>query len=76
MSSEGTRFRATSNKLNKDNYTQWSAGLKGTLMVNKVWDIVAEQRIKPPRPAAYILDEEVATPEAIAAAIIVADKYC
>ena len=44
-------------------------------MVNKVWDIVNEQRIRPPRPAVHKLGVEVATPEAIAAATITADKY-
>ena len=38
VSSEGTRFKAT--RMNKDNYSQWSARLVGILMVNKVWDIV------------------------------------
>ena len=75
VSFEGTRFRATSNQLNKDNYSQCSARLKGILMVNKVWDIVNEDRIKPPRPEAHELGEEVGTPEAIAAATTAADKY-
>ena len=75
VSFEGTRLRATSNQLNKDNYTQWSARLKGILMINKIWDIVNEDRIKPPRPEVHELGEEAATPEAIAAAITVADKY-
>ena len=75
VSSEGTRFKATSNQLNKDNYSQWSARLKGILMVNKVWDIVNEQRIRPPRPAVHELGVEAATPEAIAAATIAANKY-
>ena len=75
MSSEGTRFRATSNQLNKDNYTQWSTRLKEILMVNKVWDIVNEDRIKPPQPKVHELGEEVATPEAIAATITAANKY-
>ena len=44
-------------------------------MVNKVWDIVNEDRIKPPRSEVHELGEEVATPEAIAAAITAADKY-
>ena len=44
-------------------------------MVNKVWDIVNEQRIRPPRPAVHELGVEVANPEAIAAATIAADKY-
>ena len=56
VSSEGTRCKATSNQLNKDNYTQWSAKLKGILMVNKVWDIVNEDRIKPPRPDVRMLE--------------------
>ena len=34
-------------------------------MVNKVWDIVTEQRIRPPRPRVHELGVEVAT----------ADKY-
>ena len=34
--SEGTRFRATSNQLSKDNYKEWSGRLKGILLVNKV----------------------------------------
>ena len=71
----GTRFRASSNQLNKDNYSQWSARLKGILMVNKVWDIVNEQCVRPPQPAVHELGVEVATPEAIAAATIAADKY-
>ena len=75
VSSEGTRFRATSNQLNKDNYSQWSARLKGILMVNKVWDIVNEQRVRSSRPAVHELGVEVASPEAIAAAIIAANKY-
>ena len=75
VSSEGTRFRATSNQLNKDNYTQWSAKLKGILMVNKVWDIVNKDRIRPPRPEVHELGEEVATPEAIAASTTAANKY-
>ena len=75
VSSEGTRFRATSNQLNKDNYTQWSARLNGIIMVNKVWDIVNEDRIRPPRQAVHELGVEVATPEAIAAASAVVDKY-
>ena len=41
-------------------------------MANKVWDIVNEQRIRPPRP---VSGEEVATLEAIAAPTIVADTY-
>ena len=44
-------------------------------MANKVWDIVNEDRIRPPRPAVHELGVEVATPEAIAAASIPADKY-
>ena len=44
-------------------------------MVNKVWDIVNEDRIRPPRPAVHELGVEVATPEAIAAASAAADKY-
>ena len=36
-------------------------------MVNKVWDIVNQDRIKPPQPDVHELGEEVATPEAIAA---------
>ena len=44
-------------------------------MVNKVWDIVNEDRIKPPQPDVHELGEEVATPEAIAAATTAADKY-
>ena len=75
VSSEGTRFMATSNQLNKDNYTQWSAKQKGILMVNKVWDIVNEDRIKPPRSEVHELGEEVATQEAIVAATTAADKY-
>ena len=75
VSFEGTRFKATSNQLNKDNYTQWSAILKGTLMVNKVGDIVNEDRIKPPQPKVHELGVEVATSKAIAVAIIAADKY-
>ena len=75
VSSEGTIFRATSNQLNKDNYSQWSARLKGILMVNEVWDIVNEDRIRPPRPRAHELGEEVATQEAIVAATTAADKY-
>ena len=75
VSSEGTRFRATSNQLHKDNYTQWSATQKGILMVNKVWDIVNEDRIKPPQPDVHELGEEVATPKAIAAATTAANKY-
>ena len=75
VSSDGTRFRAISNQLNKDNYSQWSARLKGILTVNKVWDIVSEQRIRPPRPISHVFGEEVATPEAIEEAAIVADNY-
>ena len=44
-------------------------------MVNKVWDIVNEDRIRPPRLAVYELGVEVATPEAIAAASAATDKY-
>ena len=75
VSSEGTRFRATSNQLNKDNYSQWSARLKGILMVNKVWDIVNEDRVKPPQPEEHELGEEIVTPEAVVAATTAADKY-
>ena len=75
VSSDGTRFRATSNQLNKDNYSQWSARLKGILLVNKVWDIVNEDRVRPPQPKVHELGVEVATPEAIEAATIAADKY-
>ena len=75
VSSEGARFRATSNQLNKDNYSQWSAKLKGILMVKEVWDIVNEQRVRPLRPAVHELGVEGATPETIAAATIAADKY-
>ena len=71
--SEGTRFRATSNQLNKDNYSQWSARLRGILTVNKVWDIVNEDRVKPPHPEEHELGEEIVTPEAIAAATTAAD---
>ena len=35
-------------------------------MVNKVWDIVNEDRIRPPRPAVHELGVEVATSEVIA----------
>ena len=73
---EGTpRFRAISNQLNKDNYTQWSGRLKGILVANRVWDIVSEQRTRPPRPTSLIFGEEESTPEAVAAAKITADKY-
>ena len=75
VSFEGTRFRATSNQLNKDNYSQWSARLKGILMVNKVRDIVNEDRVKPPQPKEHELGEEIVTPEAIATATTAADKY-
>ena len=40
-------------------------------MVNKVWDIVNEDRIKPPQPEEHEPGEEIVTPEAIAAATIV-----
>ena len=56
--SEGTRFRATSNQLSKDNYTQWSGRLKGILVVNKVWDLVCERRHRPAKPKAHSRDEE------------------
>ena len=75
VSYEGTRFRTKGNQPNKDNYTQWSARLKGIFMVNKVWDIVNEDRIKPPQPEVHELGVEVTTPEAIAAATTAADKY-
>ena len=73
--SKGTRFRATSNQLNKDNYTQWSGRLKGILLVNKVWDLVSERRPCPARPRAYSRDEEILSPEDIATAKIAAGKY-
>ena len=75
--SEGTRFRATSNQLNKDNYTQWSRRLKGILVVNKVWDLVSERRSCPARPRAYSRrdNDENPYPEDIAANKIAADKY-
>ena len=75
--SEGTRFRATSNQLNKDNYTQWSGRLKGILVVNKVWDLVSERRCCPARPRAYShrADDENPSSEDIAADKIVVDKY-
>ena len=44
-------------------------------MVNKVWDIVNEDRVKPPQPEEHELGEEIVTPEAIAAATTAADKY-
>ena len=44
-------------------------------MVNKVWDIANEDRIKPPQPKVHELGEEVATAEAIVAATTAADKY-
>ena len=44
-------------------------------MVNKVWDIVDERRIRPPRPSGHEMGVEVATLEAISAATIAADKY-
>ena len=44
-------------------------------MINKVWDIVNEDRITPPRRRAHELGEEVATQEAIVAATTAADKY-
>ena len=75
VQSDGTRFRASSNQLNKDNYGQWSARLKGVLTANKVWDIVSEQRNSPPRPVSHVFGEAVATPEAIAEAKSAADNY-
>ena len=39
--------------LTKDNYTVWSGRLKGILIVNKLWDLVREERPCPPRPRAY-----------------------
>ena len=44
-------------------------------MVNKVYDIVYEDRIKPPQSEVHELGEEVATPEAIATTTTAADKY-
>ena len=75
--SEWTRFRATSNQLNKDNYTQWSGRLKGILLVNKVRDLVSERRSCPARPRAYSRHEtdEILSPKDIATDKIAADKY-
>ena len=44
-------------------------------MVNKVWDIVNEDRVKPPQPEEHELGEEIVTPEAIVAATTAANKY-
>ena len=49
--SEGTRFRATSNQLTKENYTVWSGRLRGILIVNRVWDLVREVRKCPQKPS-------------------------
>ena len=73
--SEGTRFRVTSNQLNSENYSVWSGRLKGVLMVNNVWDIVSEDRLKPARPQALIFGDEAATSEAIVSSKNAADKY-
>ena len=70
---EGTRFRATSNQLNSENYSVWLGRIKGVLMVNNVWDIVNEDRLRPSRPTSHLFaaadadDVETATKEA--------DKY-
>ena len=74
VSSEGTRFRATSNQLNKDNYTQ-NRQTKMNTYGQQGLDIVNEDRIKPPRPKTHELGGEVATPEAFAAGTTAADKY-
>ena len=73
--SEGTRFRATSNQLSKDNYTQWSGRLQGILLVNRVWDLVSETRLRPMRPPALIFGQEGPTPAAVDEAKIAADNY-
>ena len=75
--SEGTRFRATSYQLSKDNYTQWSGRLKGILVVNKVWDLVSERRCCPARPRAYSRrdNDENLSPEDITAEKIAVDKF-
>ena len=75
--SEGKRLRASSNQLNKDNYTQWSGRLKGILLVNKVWDLVSERRSCPPRPRAYSRrdNDENLSPENTTAEKIVFDKF-
>ena len=48
--SEGTRFRATSQLLTKDNYTVWAGRVRGILVCNNLWELVTEDRECPRRP--------------------------
>ena len=65
---EGTRFRAPSSLLSKDNYTAWSSKMKASLLVHEVWDIVSGMRIRPTPAPALVFGEGGTNQDAIDAA--------